>query len=159
MGTLRAEQQSSLQPIWSRLSLREVHWHGTYFTWQKQRSWNTNLPQWNLLQADSARGLSSVSNVGFTEKSSQVTGNEQFISNIHQPGQSSIFTRMNKAFWSVFFFPLEQVHPLELIHNSLRDLPSVPEYKLDFKKKSPLEHYVQGRSDRNHCTESWKIRS
>lgn len=57
------------------------------------------------------------------------------------------------------FFPLQQVHPLELMHNSLRELPSAPEYKLDFKKKSPLEHYVQGRSDRNHCTVSWKIRS
>lgn len=58
-----------------------------------------------------------------------------------------------------FIFPLEQVHLLELMHNSLRELSSVPEYKLDFKKKSPLEHYVQGRSDRNHCTVSWIIRS
>lgn len=58
-----------------------------------------------------------------------------------------------------FFFSLEQVHPLELMHSSLRELPSVPEYKLDFKKKSPLEHYVQGKSDRNHCTVSWIIRS
>lgn len=48
------------------------------------------------------------------------------------------------TFWSVFFyFPLQHIHPLELMHNSLRDLPSVPEYKLDFKEKSPLEHYVQ----------------
>lgn len=48
-----------------------------------------------------------------------------------------------------FFSHLEHVHLLELMHNSLRGLPSVPEYKLDFKKKSPLEHYVQGRSDKS----------
>lgn len=160
-GTLKAGQQSSLQPhgedwISGKFTDMELISHGRNI--EAETSIYLSKTCYKLTQPG-GRALSqqyrdSQKNLNRSQgmNSSSVT----FISLVNL--QSSPGWRRHFGV-SFFFLPLEQVHPLELMHNSQRELPSVPEYKLDFKKKSPLEHYVQGRGDWNHCTIAWKIRS